>query len=42
MTDCLGKSFSFGVYVSFVGICQILRVFSFPFGIEGRAGVVSV
>ena len=36
MTICLGKSCSFGLlYVSFVGVGQILCVSFFPFGIEG-------
>ena len=43
MNTCLGKNCSFGLLcVSFVGVCQILCVSFFPFGIEGRIWVVIV
>ena len=43
MNTCLGKSFSFGLLcVSFAGVCQILCVSFFHFGIEGRMWVVIV
>ena len=37
MITCLGKSCTFGLLcVSFVGVCQILCVSFFSFGIEDR------
>ena len=43
MTTCLGKSCSFGLLrMTFVSVCQILCVSSFPFGIKGRMWVVIV
>ena len=43
MTTCLGKNCSFGLLcVSFVGVCQNLCVFFFPFWFEGRVWDVIV
>ena len=43
MTTCLGNSCLFALlFVSFVGICQIVCVSFFPIGIEGKMRVVIV
>ena len=43
MTTCLGKGCSFGqMFMSFVGVFQILCVSSFPFGTEGLMSDVIV